>query len=87
MRRRKQHAERAGEVGLAERLAVFEDAFGKVTRVAAKKKSSAYASEHETRVSRSPDSELREVIYAVQHELRSAAMKNPTKFGALANKV
>ena len=37
------HAERAEEAQVpAGRLAVFEDAFGKVTRVAAKKKTSGY---------------------------------------------
>ena len=49
-KRRKKHAERAEEVQvLAVRLAVIEDAFHKVPRVAAKKKMSGYASEDHTR--------------------------------------
>ena len=40
---------------------VFEDAFDKVARVAAKKKPSSYASKDDTRPSRSPDPELRDV--------------------------
>ena len=63
----------------AERLVVFEDTyalmFDKVTRVAAKKKSSDYASKDNTRPSRSPDYELGGVIDAVQRGLRSAALK------------
>ena len=69
-KRRKKHAERAGEVAvLAGPLAVFEDAFEQVTRVAAMKKSSGYASEDsdDTRPSKSPDSELCIAIAAVQH--------------------
>ena len=86
-KRRKKHAEfeRAEEVeALAERLAVFEGAFDKATRVAAKGKSSGCASGDYTRPSRSPDCELRDTD-AVQHGLRSAAMKDPNckKSGAL----
>ena len=55
--------------------------------MAAKKKTSSYSSEDDTRPCKSSGSELRGVIDAVQQGLRAAAAKNPTKFSALANKV
>ena len=90
VKRRRKHAERAAEVEdlvLAGRLAVFEEAFEKVAQVAAKKNTSGYASEDNTRQSKSPDSELRNIIVAVQQGLQTAATKDPKKSGALANNI
>ena len=70
-KRRKRHAERASEVAdLCDRLHVFEEAFEKVAKSAATKKPSGYSSEDDTRPNKSPDSELRSVVNAVQRGLR-----------------
>ena len=44
---------------LADRLTVFEEVFEKVAEAATKETPSGYASEDDTRPSKSPDSELR----------------------------
>ena len=84
-KRRRRHAERAV---LAARLTVFEEAFEKVAAAATKKKPNGYASEDDTRPSKSPDSELRNVIYnVVQRGLQKANAKERKTSGDLANKV
>ena len=85
---RKKHAERAEEVAeLSDRLTVFEEAFDKVAAAATKKTPSGYSSEDDTRPNKSPDSELRSVINAVQRGLRKARAKEPRRSDDLANKV
>ena len=86
-KRRKKHAERAEAAAvLAGRITVFEEAFDKVAAAAAKKKPSRYSSEDDTRPNKSPDSELRSVINAVQRGLRKAHAKEPKTSDDLANK-
>ena len=70
-KRRRKHAERATEVeGLSHRLQVFEEAFEKVDKATSAKKPSGYASEDDIRPNKSPDSELRSIVLAIQRELR-----------------
>ena len=70
-KRRKKHAERAHEVeGLSHRCQVLEEAFEKVVKAASTRKPSGYASEDDTRPNKSPDSELRNIVLAIQRGLR-----------------
>ena len=86
--RRKKHAERSDEVAkLGDHLAVFEEAFEKVAQAATTKKPSVHSSEDDTRPSKSPDSELRSVVNAVQRGLRKTRAREPKKTDDLANKV
>ena len=57
---------------LCDRLQVFAEAFKKVAKAATAKKPSGYSSEDDTRLNKSPDSELRNVVNAVQRGLRKA---------------
>ena len=87
-KRRKRHAERAEEVAdLCDRLNVFKEAFEKVAKATATKKTSWYSSEDDTRPNKSPDSEQRSVVYAVQRGLRKARTVEPKKKDYLANQV
>ena len=88
-KRRRKHAERAMEVAdLCNRLHVFEEAFEKVAKAASAKKPSGYSSEDDTRPNKSPDSELRSVVNAVQRGLRKArTTMEPKKKDDLAKKV
>ena len=87
-KRQNKHAERADEVAEpCGRLTVFEEAFEKVARAAAAKKPSGCSSEDDTRPKKSPDSELRSVVNAVQRGLRKARAMAPKKKGDLENKV
>ena len=89
-RRRKQcHAERATEVeDLSHRLRVFEESFEKVATSASAKKPSGYSSEDDTRPHKSPDSELRSIVLAVQRGLRKTRTTlESKKKDDLANKV
>ena len=71
-KRRRKHAERAHEVeGLSHRCQVLEDAFEKVVKAASTKKPSGYASEDDTRPNKSPESELRNIVLAIQRGLRT----------------
>ena len=72
---------------LCDHLTVFEEAYEKVARAAAAKKSSGYSSEDGTRPNKSPDSELRSVVNAVQRGLRKARAMEPKKKDDLENKV
>ena len=84
----KKHAERAEKVAeLCDRLTVFEEGFEKVARAAATKKPSGYSSEDDTRPNKSPDSELRSVVNAVQRGLRKAHAMELKKKGDLVNNI
>ena len=88
-KRRRKHAERATEVeAFSNRLHVLEEAFGKEAKAASAKKPGGYSSEDDTRPHKSPDSELRSVVLAVQRGLRKTrtAMESKKKDN-LANKV
>ena len=88
-KRRRKHAERANEVeGLSHRLQVFEEAFEKVAQAASARKPSGYASEDDTRPHKSPDSDLRSIVLAVQRGLRKTRTAvEPKKTDDLAKKV
>ena len=88
-KRRRRHAERAQEMaGLSNRCHVLEEAFEKVVKAASSRKTCGYASEDDTRPNKSPDSELRSVVLAVQRGLRekNAAVESKKK-DDLAKKV
>ena len=72
---------------MCDRLTVFKEGFEKVARAAATKKPSGHSSEDDTRPNKSPDSELRSVVNAVQRKLRKARAKEPKKKDDLTNKV
>ena len=88
-KRRRRHAERAQEMaGLSNRCHVLEEAFEKVVKAASSKKTCGYASEDDTRPNKSPDSELRSVVLAVQRGLREKnTAVEPKKKDDLAKKV
>ena len=88
-KRRRKHAKQATEVeDLCNRLHVFGEAFEKVAKDAAAKKPSRYSSKDDTRPNKSPDSELRSVVIAVQRGLRKArTTMEPKKKDDVANKV
>ena len=72
---------------MCDRLNVFEEAFEKVVKAVAKKNPSGYSSEDDTRPKKSPDSELRSVVNAVQRGLQKARAMEPKKKDDLANEV
>ena len=64
-------AERAHEVeGRFHRCHVLEEAFEKAVKAASTKTPSGYASEDDTRPNKSPESELRHIVLAIQRGLR-----------------
>ena len=70
-KRRRKHAERAHEMeGLSHRCQILEEAFEKVAKAASTKKPTGYASEDDTRPNKSPESELRNIVLAIQRGLR-----------------
>ena len=74
--------------GLSHRCHVLEEAFEKVVKAASAKKPSGYASEDDTRPNKSPDSELRSIVLAIQRGLRKAVTTlESKKKDDLANKV
>ena len=82
------HAEGADEVNaLADRLTVFEEAFDTVAAAATKNKPSGYVSEDNTHPDKSPNSELRHVITAVQRGLQKSNATEAKTSGDLANTV
>ena len=90
-KRRRKHAERARAIeveGLSHRLQVFKEAYEKLVKAASTKKPGGYASEDDTRPHKSPDSELRSIILAVQRGLRKTdTTLESKKKDDLANKV
>ena len=74
--------------GLSHRCQILEDAFEKVVKAASTKKPSGYVSEDDTRPNKSPESELRNIVLAIQRGLRKEDKAlEPNETGDLAKKV
>ena len=88
-KRRRKHAERATEMeGLSHRCNVLEEAFEKVVQAASTRKTCGYASEDDTRPNKSPDSELRSIVLAIQRGLcKKDTAVEPKKTDDLAKRV
>ena len=87
-KRRRRHAGRAHEVeGLPHQCHVLEEAFEKVVHAASTKKPSGCVSEDDTRPNKSPESEIRNIVLAIQRGLRKEdTTLEPKKTGDLAKK-